>query len=57
MAESVAVERRGFTQVITINRPEARNAINGGVSTAMAAAMALGEALRQTGATIQETIR
>ena len=27
------VERRGNVMVITINRPEARNAVNGAVST------------------------
>jgi enoyl-CoA hydratase len=32
-------ERRGHVEILTINRPEARNAINGEVSTAMAAAL------------------
>ena len=32
-------ERRGHTEILTINRPEARNAINGAVSRAMAAAL------------------
>jgi enoyl-CoA hydratase len=31
-------ERRGHTEILTINRPEARNAINGAVSRAMGAA-------------------
>jgi enoyl-CoA hydratase len=31
-------ERRGHTEILTINRPEARNAINGAVSRAFAAA-------------------
>ena len=38
MAEPVIVERRGHVQVITINRPEARNALNGAAARAMAAA-------------------
>jgi len=38
MAESVAVERRGFTQVITINRPEVKNALDGAAARALAAA-------------------
>jgi len=33
------VERRGFVQVITINRPEAKNALNLAVATAVAAAV------------------
>ena len=28
MSDSVLVERRGAVQVITINRPQARNAVN-----------------------------
>ena len=32
MSDEVLVERRGAVQVITINRPEARNAINGAVA-------------------------
>src|SRR5260370_32761121 len=32
MSDEVLVERRGAVQVITINRPEARNALNGAVS-------------------------
>jgi crotonobetainyl-CoA hydratase len=39
MADEVLRERHGNVEVLTINRPEARNAINGAVSTAMAAAM------------------
>lgn len=39
MADEVLRERRGHIEVLTINRPEARNAINGAVSTAMAAAL------------------
>jgi enoyl-CoA hydratase len=38
MAESVAVERRGFTQVITINRPQVKNALDGAAARALAAA-------------------
>ena len=38
MAEPVTVERRGHVQVITINRPEARNALDGAASRALAAA-------------------
>ena len=30
MAEPVVVERRGYAQVITINRPEVRNALSEG---------------------------
>ena len=29
MTQPVLVERRGFIQVITINRPDARNALDG----------------------------
>jgi enoyl-CoA hydratase len=39
MADEVLRERRGNVEILTINRPEARNAINGAVSTGMAAAM------------------
>jgi enoyl-CoA hydratase len=39
MSEEVLVERRGAVQVITINRPEAKNAINGAVSAGIAAAV------------------
>lgn len=39
MADEVLRERRGHIEVLTINRPEARNAINGAVSTAMAAVL------------------
>lgn len=39
MADEVIVERQGGLMVITINRPEARNAINGAVSHAVAAAL------------------
>ncbi|MGY1722678.1 crotonase/enoyl-CoA hydratase family protein [Blastococcus sp. SYSU DS0533] len=37
--QSVLVERRGAVQVITINRPEARNALDGAVARAVAAAV------------------
>ncbi len=39
MADEVLRERRGNIEILTINRPEARNAINGGVSSAMSAFM------------------
>jgi enoyl-CoA hydratase/carnithine racemase len=39
MADEVLRERRGNVEILTINRPEARNAINGAVSTAMSDAM------------------
>jgi enoyl-CoA hydratase len=39
MADEVLRERRGHVEILTINRPEARNAINGAVSRAMAGAM------------------
>jgi enoyl-CoA hydratase len=39
MAESVAVERRGHAQVITINRPEVKNALDGAAARALAAAV------------------
>jgi enoyl-CoA hydratase len=39
MADEVMRERRGSVEILTINRPEARNAINGAVSRAMSAAM------------------
>jgi enoyl-CoA hydratase len=39
MAEEVLRERRDNVEILTINRPEARNAINGAVSRAMSAAM------------------
>ncbi len=32
MADEVLRERRGHVEILTINRPEARNAINGAVS-------------------------
>jgi enoyl-CoA hydratase len=35
MGDEVLRERRGHVEILTINRPEARNAINGAVSTAM----------------------
>ena len=38
MAEPVVVERHGFTQVITINRPEVKNALDGAAARALAAA-------------------
>jgi enoyl-CoA hydratase len=39
MPDEVLRERRGHIEILTINRPEARNAINGAVSQAMSAAM------------------
>lgn len=39
MADEVLQERRGHVVVLTINRPEARNAINGPVSLAMSSFM------------------
>jgi enoyl-CoA hydratase/carnithine racemase len=39
MADEVLRERKGHIEILTINRPEARNAINGGVSRAMSSAM------------------
>ena len=39
MSDEVLVERRGAVQVITINRPEAKNALNAGVAAAVAAAV------------------
>jgi enoyl-CoA hydratase/carnithine racemase len=39
MADEVLRERKGRVEILTINRPEARNAINGGVSRAMSSAM------------------
>ncbi|HEX4287485.1 MAG TPA: crotonase/enoyl-CoA hydratase family protein [Trebonia sp.] len=38
MAEPVLVERRGFAQVITINRPQVKNALDGAAARALAAA-------------------
>lgn len=38
MAEPVTVERRGHVQVITISRPEVRNALNGAAARALATA-------------------
>src|SRR5260370_24450289 len=38
VTESVVVERRGFTQLITINRPEVKNAVDGATARALAAA-------------------
>ena len=35
MADEVLRERRGHVEILTINRPEARNAINGAVSLGM----------------------
>ena len=32
MADEVLRERRGHVEILTINRPEARNAINGAVT-------------------------
>jgi enoyl-CoA hydratase/carnithine racemase len=39
MADEVLRERRGHVEILTINRPEARNAINGAVSLGMSAAL------------------
>jgi enoyl-CoA hydratase/carnithine racemase len=39
MADEVLRERRGHVEILTLNRPEARNAINGGVSKAMSGIM------------------
>jgi enoyl-CoA hydratase len=39
MADEVLRERHGNVEILTINRPEARNAINGGVSKAMSSIM------------------
>ncbi|HEY1444316.1 MAG TPA: crotonase/enoyl-CoA hydratase family protein [Acidimicrobiales bacterium] len=39
MADEVLRERRGNVEILTINRPEARNAINGAVSRAMSSTM------------------
>jgi enoyl-CoA hydratase/carnithine racemase len=39
MADELLRERRGHVEILTINRPEARNAINGAVSKAMGAAL------------------
>lgn len=39
MSDVLLRERRGQIEILTINRPEARNAINGAVSKAMAAAL------------------
>ena len=36
MADEILRERRGHVEILTINRPEARNAINGAVSPGMA---------------------
>ncbi len=36
MADEVLTERRGHVEVLTINRPEARNAVNGAVSRGLA---------------------
>jgi len=38
MADEVLRERRGHVEILTINRPEARNAVNGAVSEALSAA-------------------
>jgi enoyl-CoA hydratase len=38
VSDEVLIERHGAVQVITINRPDARNAINGAVSAGIAAA-------------------
>jgi len=39
MADEVLRERRGHVEILTINRPEARNAINGAVAAAMSTAL------------------
>jgi enoyl-CoA hydratase/carnithine racemase len=39
MSDAVLRERRGHVEILTINRPEARNAINGAVSLAMSEAL------------------
>ncbi|QNG20404.1 crotonase/enoyl-CoA hydratase family protein [Rhodococcus triatomae] len=39
MSDEVLTERRGRTLVVTINRPQARNAVNGAVSRGLAAAV------------------
>jgi enoyl-CoA hydratase len=39
MADELLRERRGNVEILTINRPEARNAINGAVSQAMSSAL------------------
>ena len=39
MSDEVLVERRDGVQIITINRPEAKNAINGAVAAGIAAAV------------------
>ena len=39
MADEVLRERRGHIEILTINRPEARNAVNGAVAAAMASAL------------------
>jgi enoyl-CoA hydratase len=39
VADEVLRERRGNVEILTINRPEARNAVNGAVSQAMSAAL------------------
>ena len=39
MADEVLRERRGQVEILTINRPEARNAINGAVSAGVSAAL------------------
>src|SRR5580765_7741684 len=39
MTDEVVVERRGYVQVITLNRPQAKNAINRVVSEGVAAAV------------------
>jgi enoyl-CoA hydratase/carnithine racemase len=39
MTDEVLRERRGHVEILTINRPEARNAINGAVSTGISTAL------------------
>jgi enoyl-CoA hydratase/carnithine racemase len=39
MADEVLRERRGHVEILTINRPDARNAVNGAVSAGLSAAL------------------
>ena len=48
-ALAVLTERRGNVMIVTINRPEARNAINGAVSIALGDAMAQAQQDRMSG--------
>lgn len=49
MAEPVTVERRGHVQVITISRPEARNALDGAAARALDGALALAQLIAANG--------